>query len=166
MMKIKLKATKLPDWTVIVCVGCSDFLERPLMAAVGVAEGEEIFICPHCLAEGDIDAKLERKAARLEREPRWLRALIGRLELPPPAVFKEFFGPEVVEEVAEFWASLRDLLDESELLPSYDADQSVVSLLRAYRRAWPLIKSDAEVDPERGKALAAALAKWRMFTGG
>jgi len=40
-----------------------------------------------------------------------------------------------------------------------------VSLLQEYRGAWPLIKSDAEVDPERGKALAAALAKQREFFG-
>jgi hypothetical protein len=50
------------------------------MAAEGEAEGEGIVICPHCLAEGDIDAKLERHAARLESKSRWLRALIGRLE--------------------------------------------------------------------------------------
>ena len=39
-------------------------------------------------------------------------------------------------------------------------------LLHEYRGLWPLIKSDAEVDPERGKALAAALAKTREFFPG
>src|SRR5262245_60493954 len=59
--KIKLKATKLPDQiTPICCILCNRVSERPLMAAEGEAEGEGIVICPHCLAEGDIDAKLER----------------------------------------------------------------------------------------------------------
>src|SRR5215831_2196723 len=65
--KIKLKATKLPDQiTAICCIVCSRVSERPLIAAEGEAEGEGIVICPHCLAEGDIDAKLERHAARWE----------------------------------------------------------------------------------------------------
>jgi hypothetical protein len=73
--KIKLKATKLPDQiNAICCTVCDRVSERPLMAA----EGGGIVICPHCLAEGDIDAKLERHAARLESKSRWLRALIGR----------------------------------------------------------------------------------------
>src|SRR5215831_7224147 len=93
--KIKLKATKLPDQiTAFCCIVCSRVSERPLIAAEGEAEGEGIGICPHCLAEGDIDAKLERHAARLESRSRWLRALIGRLEVPSPAVLKEFAGPE------------------------------------------------------------------------
>jgi hypothetical protein len=82
--KIKLKATKLPDQiTAICCIVCSRVSERPLMAAEGEAEGEGIVICPHCLAESDIDAKLERQAARLESRSR--RALIGRLEVPSRA---------------------------------------------------------------------------------
>src|SRR5262249_4413444 len=156
--KIKLKAT-------ICCIVCSRVSERPLIAAEGEAEGEGIVICPHCLAEGDIDAKLERHAARLESRSRWLRALIGRLEVPSPAVLKEFAGPEDIEQVAAFWDSLSDLLDESEQLPINQAAHRLVSLLQEYRGAWPLIKSDAEVDPERGKALAAALAKRREFFG-
>src|SRR5262249_49684301 len=167
--KIKLKVTKLPDDTAICCVACGHVSERPLMAALGEAEGEDIVICPHCLAEGDIDAKLEREAARLESRlesrPRWLRALIGRLEVPSPAVLKEFAGPEDTQQVAVFWDSLRDLLDEIELLPINQAAHRLVSLLQQYRGARPLIKSDAEVDPERGKALAAALAKRREFFG-
>jgi hypothetical protein len=123
--KIKLKAT-------ICCIVCSRVSERPLMAA----EGEGIVICPHCLAEGDIDAKLERQAARLESRSRWLRALIGRLEVPPPTVLKEFAGPEDTEQAAFLWDSLSNP---------------------------PPIKSDAEVDPEPGKALAAALAKRREY---
>ena len=62
-----------------------------------------------------------------------------------------------------FWDSLGDLLKESELLPINQAAHRLASLLQEYRGAWPLIKSDAEVDPERGKALAAALAKRRVF---
>jgi hypothetical protein len=138
--KIKLKATKLPDDIAICCVACGHVSERPLMAALGEAEGEDIVICPHCLAEGDIDAKLEREAARLESRlesrPRWLRALIGRLEVPSPAVLKEFAGPEDTEQAAFLWDSLSNP---------------------------PPIKSDAEVDPEPGKALAAALAKRREY---
>jgi hypothetical protein len=162
--KIKLKATKLPDQIAIQCIVCSRISERPLMAAEGEAEGEGIVICPHCLAEGDIDAKLERHAARLESRSRWLRALIGRLEVPSPAVLKEFAGPEDTEQAAVFWDSLNDLLDESDL-PLSRAAHRLASLLQEYRGAWPLIKSDAEVDPERGKALAAALAKRRQFLG-
>jgi hypothetical protein len=153
--KIKLKATKLPDQiTAICCIVCSRVSERPLIAA----EGEGIVICPHCLAEGDIDAKLERHAARLESRSRWLRALIGRLEVPSPAVLKEFAGPEDTEQAAVLWDSLNDLLDESDLPLS----RAAASLLQEYRGAWPL-KSDAEVDPETGKALAAALAKRREY---
>ena len=163
--KIKLKATKLPDDSGIGCVACGHVSERPLMAALGEAEGEDIIICPHCLAEGDIDAKLERHAARLESRSRWLRALIGRLEVPSPAVLKEFAGPEDIEQAAVFWKSLSDLLDESELLPIDQGRIRLFGLLAQYRGAWPLIKSDAEVDPERGKALAAALAKRREFFG-
>ena len=167
--KIKLKATKLPEDCGIGCIACGHVSERPLMAALGEAEGEDIVICPHCLAEGDIDAKLEREAARLESKlesrPRWLRALIGRLEVPSPAVLKEFAGPEDIEQVAAFWDSLSDLLDESEQLPINQAAHRLVSLPQEYRGAWPLIKSDAEVDSERGKALAAALAKRREFFG-
>ena len=163
--KIELKATKLPDDTAIGCVACRHVSERPLVAAVGEAQGEDIVICPHCLVEGDIDAKLEREAARLESRLRWLRALIGRLEVPSPAVLKEFAGPEDIEQVAAFWDSLSDLLDEGELLPINQAAHRLASLLQEYRGAWPLIKSDAEVDPERGKALAAALAKRREFFG-
>ena len=159
-----LKATKLPDDSGIGCVACGHVSERPLMAALGEAEGEDIIICPHCLAEGDIDAKLEREAARLESRSRWLRALIGRLEVPSPAVLKEFAGPEDTEQAAVFWDSLNDLLDESDL-PLSRAAHRLASLLQEYRGAWPLIKSDAEVDPERGKALAAALAKRREFFG-
>jgi hypothetical protein len=151
--------------TAICCIVCSRVSERPLMAAEGEAEGEGIVICPHCLAEGDIDAKLERHAARLESRSRWLRALIGRLEVPSPAVLKEFAGPEDTEQAAVFWDSLSDLLDESELLPINQAAHRLVSLLQEYRGAWPLIKSDAEVDPEPGKALAAALVKRREFFG-
>ncbi len=110
--KIQLKATKLPDEiNAICCVACNDISERPLMAAEGEAEGQDIVICPHCLAEGDIDAKLERHAAGLESRSRWLRALIGRLEVPSPAVLKEFARPEDTEQAAVFWDSLRDLLD-------------------------------------------------------
>jgi hypothetical protein len=162
--KIKLKAIKLPDQIAICCIVCSRISERPLMAAEGEAEGKDIVICPHCLAEGDIDAKLEREAARLESRPRWLRALIGRLEVPSPAVLKEFAGPEDIEQTAVFWDSLHDLLDESDL-PLSRAAHRLASLLQEYRGAWPLIKSDAEADPERGKALAAALAKRREFFG-
>lgn len=161
--KIKLKATKLPDQiTAICCIVCSRVSERPLIAAEGEAEGEGIVICPHCLAEGDIDAKLERHAARLESRSRWLRALIGRLEVPSPAVLKEFAGPEDTEQAAVLWDSLNDLLDESDL-PLSRAAHRLASLLQEYRGAWPLIKSDAEVDPEPGKALAAALAKRREY---
>src|SRR5262249_55540633 len=109
--KIELIAMKMPDESAIDCVACGHFLERPLMAVFGQAEGKQITICPHCLAEGDVDAKLEREAARFESWSRWLRALIGRLEMPSPAVFNEFVGPEVIEQVAGFWHSLRDLLD-------------------------------------------------------
>jgi hypothetical protein len=155
--KIKLKATKLPDQiTAICCIVCSRVSERPLMAAEGEAEGEGIFICPHCLAQGDIDAKLERHAARLESRSRWLRALIGRLEVPSPAVLKEFAGPEDTEQAAVFWDSLNDLLDERDL-PLSRAAQGLAGRLQEYPGAWPLIKSDAEVHPEPGKALAAAL---------
>jgi hypothetical protein len=52
--KIELKATKLPDDTAIGCVACRHVSERPLVAAVGEAQGEDIVICPHCLVEGDI----------------------------------------------------------------------------------------------------------------
>jgi len=100
--KIKLKATKLPDQiTAICCIVCSRVSERPLIAAEGEAEGEGIVICPHCLAEGDIDAKLERHAARLESRSRWLRALIGRLEVPSPAVLNEFAGPDALSALLE-----------------------------------------------------------------
>src|SRR5262245_12695375 len=167
--KIKLEATKLPDDTAICCTACGRVSERPLMVALGEAEGEGIVICPHCLVEGNIDAKLEREAAflesRLKNRPPWLRALVGRLEVPSPAVLKEFASPEDTEQAALFWDSLRDLLDESELLPINQAAHRLVSLLQQYRGAWPLIKSDAEVDPERGKALATALAKRREFFG-
>ena len=37
----------------------------------------------------------------------------------------------------------------------YGPAHRLASLLQEYRGAWPLIKSDAEVDPERGKALFA-----------
>jgi hypothetical protein len=163
--KIKLKATKLPDDCGIGCIACGHVSERPLMAALGEAEGEDIIICPHCLAEGDIDAKLEREAARLESRPRWLRALIGRLEVPSPAVLKEFAGPEDIEQAATFWKSLSDLLDESELLPIDQGRIRLFGLLAQYRGAWPLIKSEAEADPERGKALIVALAKLRKCFG-
>jgi hypothetical protein len=163
--KIELKAIKLPDDTAIGCVACDHVSERPLVVAVGESQGGGIVICPHCLVEGDIDAKLERHAARLESRSRWLRALIGRLEVPSPAVLKEFAGPEDIEHVATFWDSLSDLLDESEPLPINQGAHRLASLLQQYRGAWPLIKSDAEVDPERGKALAAALAKRREFFG-
>ena len=163
--KIKLKATKLPDQIAIHCIVCNRISERPLMAAEGEAEGEDIVICPHCLAEGDIDAKLERNAARFESRSRWLRALIGRLEVPSPAMLKEFAGPEDIVQTAVFWDSLSDLLDGGELLPINQAAHRLASLLQEYRGAWPLIKSDAEADPERGKALAAALAKRREFFG-
>ena len=136
------------------------------MAAEGEAEGQGIVVvCPRCLSEGDIDAQLEHHAAKLEERARWLRALIGRLEVPSPAVLKEFARPEDTEQAAVFWDSLSNLLDESELLPINQWVHRLASLLQEYRGAWPLIKSDAEVDPERGKALAAALAKRREFFG-
>ena len=134
--KIRLKATKLPDQiTAICCIVCSRVSERPLMAAEGKAKGEGIVICPHCLAEGDIDAKLERNAARFESRSRWLRALIGRLEVPSPAVLKEFARPEDTEQAAVFWESLSDLLDESELLPINQVAHRLASLLQEYRGA-------------------------------
>jgi hypothetical protein len=163
--KIKLRATKLPDGCGICCVACNQVSERPLVAALGEAEGEGIVICAHCLAEGDIDAKLEHHAARSESRSGWLRALIGRLEVPSPAVLKEFAGPEDIEEAATFWKSLSDLLDESELLPIDQGRIRLFGLLAQYRGAWPLIKSEAEVDPERGKALTVALAKLRKCFG-
>jgi hypothetical protein len=117
--KIELKATKLPDEiSAICCVACGHVSERPLMAAKGEAEGKGIIICPHCLAEGDIDAKLERHAACLESRSRWLRALIGRLEVPSPAVLVTgwpgddglwFFRPITTDEhtgAARKWAAL------------------------------------------------------------
>ena len=135
------------------------------MAAEGEAEGKDIVICPHCLAEGDIDAKLERQAARLESRSRWLRALIGRLEVPSRAVLKEFARPEDTEQAAVFWELLTDLLDEGELLPINQAAHRLASLLQEHRGVWPLIKSDAEADPERGKALEAALTIRRQCFG-
>jgi hypothetical protein len=164
--KIELKATKLPDQiTAICCIVCGHVSERPLMAAEGKAEGVGIVICPHCLAEGDIDGKLERNAARLESRSRWLRALIGRLKVPSPAVLKEFAGPEDIEQAAVFWDSLSDLVDESELLPINQAARRLASLLHEYRGLWPLIKSDAEADTDRAKALEAALTIRRQFFG-
>jgi hypothetical protein len=164
--KIELKAIKMPDENRgICCVACDHVSERPLMAAIGEAEGKDIVICPHCLAEGDIDAKLERHAARVESRSRWLRALIGRLEVPSPAVLKEFAGPEDIEQAAMFWKSLSDLLYESELLPIDQGRIRLFGLMAQYRGAWPLIKSEAEVDPERGKALTVALAKLRKCFG-
>jgi hypothetical protein len=160
--KIKLKATKLPDQiTAICCIVCSRVSERPLIAAEGEAEGEGIVICPHCLAEGDIDAKLERHAARLESRSRWLRALIGRLEVPSPAVLKEFAGP-VDTEQAVFWDSPNDLLDDTDLPPSRAA-HPLASRLQEYPGARPLIKSGVEVHPEPGKALTAALVNRREY---
>ena len=85
--------------------------------------------------------------------------------MPSPAVLKEFARPEDTEQAAVFWDSLSDLLDESERLPINQTVHRLAMLLQEYRGAWPLIKSDAEVDPERGKALAAALAKRREFFG-
>src|SRR4051812_452415 len=79
-----------------------------------------------------IDAKLERSAARFESRSRWLRALIGRLEVPSPAVLKEFAGPEDTEQAAVFWDSLNDLLDESDL-PLSRAAHRLASLLQEYR---------------------------------
>jgi hypothetical protein len=112
---------KINRITAICCTVCGRVSERPLMGAEGEAEGERIVICPDCLSEGDVDAKLEREAARLESRlesrSRWLRALIGRLEVPFPVVLKEFAGPEDIEQAAMFWKPLNDLLDESELLP-------------------------------------------------
>ena len=66
--RIELKATKLPEEiSAICCVVCGRVSERPLMAAEGEAEGEDIVICPRCLSEGDIDAKLEHHAAELDK---------------------------------------------------------------------------------------------------
>jgi hypothetical protein len=45
------------------------------------------------------------------------------------------------------------------------AAHRLASPLQEFRGVWPVIKSDAEVGPERGKALAAALAKRREFFG-
>jgi hypothetical protein len=86
-----------------------------------------------------------------------------RLEVPSPAVLKEAAGPEDTEQAAMFWDSLRDLLDESQLLPINQAVHRLARLLQEYRGAWPLIKSDAEVDREPGKALAAAPVKRREY---
>jgi hypothetical protein len=55
------------------------------------------------------------------------------------------------------------LPDQITDLPLSRAAHRLASLLQEYRGARSLIKSDAEVDPERGKALAAALAKRREF---
>jgi len=85
--------------------------------------------------------------------------------VPSPAVLKEFAGPEDIEQAAMFWKSLSDLLDESELLPIDQGRIRLFGLLAQYRGAWPLIKSEAEVDPERGKALTVALAKLRKCFG-
>jgi hypothetical protein len=57
---------------------------------------------------------------------------------------------------------LNDLLDESDL-PLSRAAHPPASLLQEYRGAWPLIRSDAEVDRELGNALAAALVKRREY---
>ena len=66
--RIELKATKLPEEiSAIRCVVCARVSERPLMAATGEAEGEDIVICPRCLSEGDIDAKLEHLAAEQDK---------------------------------------------------------------------------------------------------
>ena len=157
--RIELKATKLPEEiSAIRCVVCGRVSERPLMAATGEAEGEDIVICPHCLARV-ISTPSSNTSLPPDKRARWLRALIGRLEVPSRAVLKEFASPEDIEQAALFWDSLGDLLKESELLPINQAAHRLASLLQEYRGAWPLIKSDAEVDPERGKALAAALAK-------
>jgi hypothetical protein len=134
--KIELKATN--EISAICCIVCSRVSERPLMAAEGEAESERIVICPHCLAEADIDAKLERHAVRLESRSRWLRALIGRLEVPSPAVLKEFAGPEDTVQAAALWDSLSDLLDEYERLPINQSAHRLASLLHEYRGLWPL----------------------------
>ncbi len=162
--KIKLKAIKLPDEiNAICCVACRHISERPLMAAEGEAEGEDIIICPHCLAEGDIDAKLERHAARLEstvamatRPHRAARGAVpgGAQGVRPSRRHRASSG---------FWM-LSDLLDEASCCDQSGGSSSGEPAA-GYRGAWPLIKSDAEVDPERGKALAAALAKRREFLG-
>ena len=162
--KIELTTAKLPDQVdAIGCVVCSRVSERPLVVAQGETEGRGVIICPHCLCNGGIDAKLDRHATDLEARARWLRALIGRLELPSPAVLKEFAGPQETERVAIFWGELGELLELD--LPIDQAAWRAAGLLAEYRGLWPLIKSDAEADPELGKALAAALAKRREFFG-
>jgi hypothetical protein len=157
--RIELKAAKLPDGTGIHCVVCGYTSYEPLMVAEGRADdGEGVVICPHCLVEGDIDGKLDRHAAGLEARAQWLRALRGRLEPPSLVVIKEFASPQDAERVAAFWQELSHLLDQGDLPPI-----ALARLLHTYRGLWPLIVCDAEVDTERGKALATALAKRREF---
>ena len=110
--KIELTTAKLPDQVdAIGCVVCSHVSERPLVVAQGETEGRSVIICPHCLCNDGIDAKLDRHATDLDARARWLRTLIGRLKLPSPAVLKEFASPQETERVATFWGELGQLLE-------------------------------------------------------
>jgi hypothetical protein len=82
-IEIKLERTDVfTRWYCHVCGGCT--------GKVGVlAEGEDtingggvVRVCEQCLEAGDIDARLERRAAHLEACAAEARALIGNLKVP------------------------------------------------------------------------------------
>jgi hypothetical protein len=60
------------------CHVCGGYTEKVSV----LAEGEHHRVCESCLQAGDIDARLERFAARLEAQAKDTRGLIGRLQVP------------------------------------------------------------------------------------
>jgi hypothetical protein len=76
--KIEVKLVESSQrWTCSVCGSSAEGSTR----GKGV-EKIEVCVCEDCIQAGDIDARLQRRAANLENEAAWVRGLVGRLKVP------------------------------------------------------------------------------------
>ena len=82
--KIKIELVKSNTRMRLPCDVCGGCTERVAM----VARGHDLLVCEFCLEAGDIDERLERRAARLEAAADETRALIGRLVVPSYAEWR------------------------------------------------------------------------------
>jgi hypothetical protein len=105
--KIEMKLVESNFLTRWPCTVCGGVTEKVAILCEGFDDGTEhintvsspnpvanlfrgqvrnnIRVCERCLEAGDIDGRLQQRAAELEDIAAWLRSLIGRLKVPTHA---------------------------------------------------------------------------------
>ncbi len=88
------------------CHVCGSQTEKvSILAEAGDPLSDDLVrVCERCLEAGDIDERLEAHARSLDDDADWVRALIGRLEVPTYAAWVHACD-QYAAEMKEAWDS-------------------------------------------------------------